>query len=89
MAAKLKQEREQNHLLLKAAALGILDDVKTLIEMGATLECQAKGRTSPLHFAAAGGHVDIIEFMLSRGVDIDAEDGSGRTRAYPPASHQF
>lgn len=42
---------------------------------------QAKGKTSPLHFAAAGGHFDIIEFMLSRGVDIDAEDGSGRTRA--------
>lgn len=45
-AAKLKREREQNNVLLRASALGLIDDVKALVEMGADLECQA--RSEPL-----------------------------------------
>ena len=28
----------------------------------------------PLHWAASGGHVEIIEFLLKQGVPVDARD---------------
>lgn len=28
----------------------------------------------PLHWAASGGHEDIVEFLLKQGVPVDARD---------------
>lgn len=40
--AKMKALREQNNLLLRASALGLLDDIKALVDMGADLDCQVR-----------------------------------------------
>jgi len=63
--------------ILKAAADGEMDKLKGMIEadteqMGAT---DGAGRAA-IHFAANGGHTEIVKFLVAKGVDKDL-----RTRA--------
>ena len=60
------------HFLCK---LGVLDRVKNLIEMYGNVEVRDdKGRT-PLHIACAGGHNDIVEYLINQcGCDKEARD---------------
>ena len=37
------------------------------------------GRLSPLHVAAQGGHVAVMESLLAQGADLNARDADGRT----------
>ena len=34
---------------------------------------------SPLHLAAQGGHLDVMEMLLASGADVDARDSRGQT----------
>ena len=54
--------------------LGILNRVKNLIEMYGNVEARdEKGRT-PLHIACAGGHNDIVEYLINQcGHDKEAK----------------
>ena len=54
--------------------LGILNRVKNLIEMYGNVEVRdEKGRT-PLHIACAGGHNDIVEYLINQcGHDKEAK----------------
>ena len=33
----------------------------------------------PLHFAASGGHKEIVELLIANGADVNAKTGDGRT----------
>lgn len=37
------------------------------------------GRLSPLHLAAQGGHIEVMEALLDRGADVNARDESGQS----------
>ena len=37
------------------------------------------GRLSPLHLAAQGGHLDVMELLLQQGADVNARDAAGKT----------
>lgn len=41
---------------------------------------------TPLHCAAAGGHVDVVEALLARGVSVDNPDGAGFTALHTAAA---
>ena len=43
------------------------------------------GKT-PLHWAAAGGHTDIVKLLLDAGADTDVEDEYGVTPLFLAAS---
>jgi ankyrin repeat protein len=55
---------------------------KLLIERGASVNAEAGGwaaGATPLHFAAAGGHDEIVLALLDAGADAERADHNGRT----------
>lgn len=59
---------------------GLLDKVTAIVDKNPGLVTSADdGGFTPLHIAATAGRVDIIEFLLHRGADIEARTGGGQT----------
>ena len=66
--------------LIDAACSGNLNLVKELVEVGARPEVGDYDGRTPLHLAAAGGHLETMKYLyLQHGVDIHAEDRYGNT----------
>lgn len=55
---------------------GDLESAKLLVERGA--EINRPGWT-PLHYAAAGGHLAVIQYLLDKNAYIDAQSPNGTT----------
>ncbi|CAM9431663.1 unnamed protein product [Choristocarpus tenellus] len=66
--------------LHKAAHNGDLGKVKELIETG-EVDVNAPGAAErrPLHRAAGGNNVEIMNYLLEKGAPVDQVDKSGRT----------
>lgn len=62
--------------LMLAALRGYFPLVKRLVDNDADVN---KTGWTPLHYAATGGHVLIIEFLLDKSAYIDAESPNGTT----------
>lgn len=62
--------------LMMAALKGHLDLARRLIERGADVN---KTGWTPLHYAATGGHLAVIELLLEHHAYIDAESPNGTT----------
>lgn len=63
-------------VLMLAAMKGQLALCRTLIDKGADVN---KTGWTPLHYAATGGHVDVIRLLLDESAYIDAESPNGST----------
>ena len=65
--------------LVRAAATGDIEAVRTLLAGGAApSECDEDG-WSALHAAASRGHADVVGALLQGGTDVDQRDDSGMT----------
>ena len=54
--------------------------IEALIQMGADVNVQARGRRStPLHFAGGMGHLGVVQCLLSHGANPLARDEDGWT----------
>lgn len=62
--------------LMLAALKGRLDAVRQLLDRGAALEREG---WAPLHYAASGPDVAVVELLLSRGAKVDARSPNGTT----------
>lgn len=64
----------------RSAADGRADSVKQSVESDPKLvrTTDASGYT-PLHYAATGGHTDVIEVLLDAGADVNARGSRGET----------
>jgi len=62
--------------LMIAALKGQLDIAKRLIDKGAAVN---KTGWAPLHYAATGGHLAIMNLLLEESAYIDAESPNGTT----------
>src|SRR5215471_13436809 len=65
----------QMEKLIEAVKRGDLEDVKTTLEAHPELvhERDQSGATA-LHYAAFGGHREIVEQLVQRGADVNATD---------------
>jgi len=52
---------------------------KLLIDSGADVNAKGSGGWTSLHLAAAYGHSDLIELLISKGAALDVKDNSGKT----------
>jgi uncharacterized protein len=67
---------EDESPLMIAALKGRLDFVKRLLARGADVN---KTGWTPLHYAASGGHREIMQLLLDQHAYIDAESPNGTT----------
>jgi hypothetical protein len=65
--------------LLKAAAAGQIDLVRSDLDAGANPEARDKRGRTPLMIAAQRGHSDIVTLLLARGANAQARDKDGWT----------
>lgn len=68
--------RQDESPLMMAALKGHTDMVRKLIARGADVN---KPGWAPLHYAATGGHLQIMEILLEHHAFIDAESPNGTT----------
>lgn len=72
---EIRNDKDESPLML-AALKGHLPLVKKLVERDADVN---KPGWTALHYAATGGHVLVIEFLLEHSAYIDAESSNGTT----------
>jgi ankyrin repeat protein len=71
------ENKSTENALMMLAFKGKLDLVKYMVdEIGAEPD---KDGWTPLHYAATSGHLDIVEYLISKEVDIDAQSPSNTT----------
>ncbi|KAK3245513.1 hypothetical protein CYMTET_44923, partial [Cymbomonas tetramitiformis] len=71
------EDREGRTALTVALAFGQEGAARALLEAGAGVNAGTGQR--PLHAAAERGMVEMVRELLGKGVEVDAEDGEGRT----------
>ncbi|GFY75388.1 ankyrin-1 [Trichonephila inaurata madagascariensis] len=79
--------QDEHHLLHKAAENGHLIVVKVLLENGFEINAGSKDTTdTPLHSAIYYNHLEVSQFLLSKGADPNIRDQQGRTSLHVAAS---
>ena len=78
-APALKVDAASSVELIWAASLGDLRAIHHLVARGIPLEAADYDLRTPLHLAAAEGHIEVIEYLLAHGVDANPKDRWGYT----------
>jgi ankyrin repeat protein len=71
------ENKSTENAVMMLAFKGRLDLVKYMVdELGAEPE---KDGWTPLHYAATSGHLDVVEYLISKEVDVDAHSPNNTT----------
>jgi uncharacterized protein len=80
-----KESKNGENALMMAALHGDLETVKALVKRGANIN---KPLWTPLHYAAANGHLLVVEFLVENDAYIDAESPNNTTPLMMAARHK-
>jgi hypothetical protein len=72
--AGAQTQAELDEALLTAARKGNLAEVKALLGKGANLEAKTRHGITPLFYAASHGNVDVLNYLIEKGADINVRD---------------
>ena len=75
--------------LMAAAQAGQLDELRGLLEGGASVYTRDANGASALHAAAAGGQLHVAQALLAAGARADARDNDGAVPADVAASGEL
>ncbi len=64
--------------LHEATADGDLEQIKLLLAKGSGIDTRSEKGMTPLHLAAREGHKDTVEFLITRGADINVHGGGAK-----------
>lgn len=70
---KIKRDSSGRSLLQRACKKGNIDDVKKLIDRGASPNERDFCGFTCLHEAALEGHIDIVKFLIEKGADVNKQ----------------
>ena len=74
MAAGQPPQPDATAALFEAARVGNIERIETALARGANLNATVRYDMTPLMFAAAGGHLEAVKFLLARGARSDVRD---------------
>jgi ankyrin repeat protein len=60
-----------------AAYRGDIDKVRSILEKGTNVDVRDKAGHTSLFYAASAGQLHVIEFLISKGADVNAKDNRG------------
>ncbi|MBN1598075.1 MAG: ankyrin repeat domain-containing protein [Bacteroidales bacterium] len=83
------QHRSELH---EPAGRGDLEAVKEKIENGAKVDKKDIAGQTPLMYAAEGGSIEVVKYLVEKGADVNAESGSkgrGTALIYAAAANRF
>jgi hypothetical protein len=66
-------------MMCDAASAGDVPQVGRLLGAGADARRKSRDGSSPLHLAAAGGHLAVLKSLIMHGARVEATDSDGRT----------
>jgi hypothetical protein len=66
-------------MMCDAASTGDVPQVGRLLGAGADVKRKSRDGASPLHLAAAGGHLAVLKSLIMHGARVDATDNEDRT----------
>ena len=77
-SSQLSSESQE---IFDACRLGDISRVISLLDKGVPVNLKdTTGRKStPLHFAAGYGRLDVVELLIVRGADVSAKDDGGKS----------
>jgi ankyrin repeat protein len=64
---------------LQAAEKGDLKSIQDLLDTGAQLEATTQCQWTALHHATRKNHLDVVQFLVKRGINVEAKDWEGKT----------
>jgi hypothetical protein len=73
------KRRSLNDLMCDAVSAGDVPQVGRLLGAGANPKRKSKDGLSPVHLAAAGGHLSVLKSLVMHGARLDVTDTLGRT----------
>ncbi|MBT4108988.1 MAG: ankyrin repeat domain-containing protein, partial [Pelagibacterales bacterium] len=65
--------------ILYAAGKGYLETLKVLIDAGVDVNRLDANKLTPLMWASAYGHKDVVLYLLSKNAKIENKDNQGKT----------
>ena len=77
MAKITLDERLERERLHAAAEDGTLAEVQRLVAEGRQLDLFDEISYTPLHYAVRGEHYKVVQYLLSKGANVNAHDSEG------------